>query len=408
MPIDIVMPRLGWTMEEGILVEWLVKDGQTIEPGKIVFTVETDKALNEVESIDGGIVYIPAGSPPPGTNMPVGTVIGYLLEPDEPAPEYTAPDLEAIGSTTPGQTATAPPSPTRPPPSPKPAGAVTISPRAQRKAAELGVDWTQLQGSGRSGRIVERDVIAAVDGAPAALTAGNQREALSPVRKITADRMSNSARTAAPVTLNTEVDATEIVRLRTQLKQDSSNKVVPTYNDFLVKATAEALTEHPDLNARLHNSAAGVPAEIERFSSVHIGVAVDGDRGLLVPVLRDVQAKTVNEIATESAELLGAAVSGRVNLDALKGGTFTITNLGMYDIDNFSPIIDLPQCAILGVGRIVPKLVVIDAAAEQTGIRHMMGLSLTFDHRLVDGAPPARFLQRLKQLIEQPHVWLDP
>jgi pyruvate dehydrogenase E2 component (dihydrolipoamide acetyltransferase) len=163
---------------------------------------------------------------------------------------------------------------------------------------------------------------------------------------------------------------------------------------------AVALAEHPLLNARLDGN------EIVISGGVHIGLAVDNERGLLVPVIRDVQAKRLRQIASESAALVEKARGGTLSPDALQGSTFTITNLGMYEIDAFTPIINLPECAILGVGRIKPKQVVIDADTEQVAIRHMMFLSLTFDHRLVDGAPAARFLQRVKRFIEQPYLWL--
>ena len=174
--------------------------------------------------------------------------------------------------------------------------------------------------------------------------------------------------------------------MRKQLKEDGSQPV-PSYNDLLAKLIAQALLEHPMLNARFEGDT------IVQAATVNIGVAVDTDRGLLVPVLRDVQTKSLRQIARESAALIEQARTGRITVEELQGGTFTITNLGMYEIDAFTPIINLPECAILGVGRIVPKQVVVDAEAERVAIRHMVFLSLTFDHRLVDGAPAARFLQ---------------
>jgi hypothetical protein len=208
-----------------------------------------------------------------------------------------------------------------------------------------------------------------------------------------------SAQTAAAVTLVTEADATELVRMRKQLTADPSQPG-PSYNDLLVKLVAQALVEHPAVNARLEDGA------IVQSATVNVGLAVDTDRGLLVPVLRDVQAKSLLQIIQESAALIEATRAGSLDPDELSGGTFTVTNLGMYDIDAFTPIINLPECAILGVGRIVPKQVVVDADAEHVAIRRMMFLSLTFDHRLVDGAPAARFLQRVKQYIEQPYLTL--
>jgi pyruvate dehydrogenase E2 component (dihydrolipoamide acetyltransferase) len=222
---------------------------------------------------------------------------------------------------------------------------------------------------------------------------------ISTVRRTIADRMATSAHTVAPVTLTTEADATELVRLRKQLKDDGSQPA-PSYNDLMARLVAQALLEHPMVNARFDGDT------IVQAATANIGVAVDTDRGLLVPVLRDVQTKTLRQIARESAALVERARTGRISPDDLHGGTFTITNLGMYEIDAFTPIINLPECAILGVGRIVPKQVVVDAEAERVAIRQMAFLSLTFDHRLVDGAPAARFLQRVKQYVEKPYLWL--
>ena len=328
-----------------------------------------------------------------------------------------------------------------------------ISPRARRVAHELGVEWTTLKGSGRTGRIVERDIRAAaimaaspsptqispvakraaeelgVDvsalaaqmpgqritrehveraaqppaaSVPVQAAQGETRTALPRMRQLIADRMANSAHTTAPVTLTTEVDATELVKLRQGLKATSKSdtRPVPSYNDLLAKLVAEALGEHPQLNARIEGD------EIVTSSAVNMGFAVDSERGLVVPVVRDIRAKSIRQIAAEGVALVERARNSTLRTDDVSGGTFTITNLGMYDIDAFTPIINLPQCAILGVGRIVPKQVVVDVEAERVAIRHMLFLSLTFDHRLVDGAPAARFLQQVKKFIEQPYLWL--
>jgi pyruvate dehydrogenase E2 component (dihydrolipoamide acetyltransferase) len=174
----------------------------------------------------------------------------------------------------------------------------------------------------------------------------------------------------------------------------------------MVCLVAHALVEHPQLNAHFEGEMNHRSAMIVQPGVVNIGIAVDTERGLLVPVLPAVQKKSLHQIAQESEVLIEKARSGKIHPDEMKDGTFTITNLGMYDIDAFTPIINLPECAVLGVGRIVPKQVVLEADAEQLAIRHMLFLSLTFDHRLVDGAPAARFLQRVKQLIEEPYLWL--
>jgi len=222
------------------------------------------------------------------------------------------------------------------------------------------------------------------------------------VRRSIAEHMANSARSVAPVTLTCEVDATQLVALRHQVKEDllAENGPVPSYNDMLAKIAGQALMEHPNINARIDGD------DIVFFSSAHVAVAVDTDRGLLVPVLRDVQAKSLRQVARESAVLFEKTRQGKAAYEDLQGGTFTITNLGMFEIEAFTPIIYLPQCAILGVGQIIPKQVVVDIAMEKVAIQQRMTLSLTFDHRLVDGAQAARFLQRIKRLIEKPFLWL--
>ncbi|MGC8825920.1 MAG: 2-oxo acid dehydrogenase subunit E2, partial [Anaerolineae bacterium] len=211
-------------------------------------------------------------------------------------------------------------------------------------------------------------------------------------------RMSASAHTTAAVTLFTEVDASALVQLRESFKQSPlAGGLVPGYNEILVLIVARALQEHPNMNARL------VENRIEQLAAINIGVAVDTERGLLVPVIRDAASKRLRDIVAEFRTLVERARAGQSLPDDLTGGTFTITNLGMYEIDGFTPIINLPECAILGVGRIVEKPVAVNG---QVVIRPRMVLSLTFDHRINDGAPAARFLQRIKQFIERPYLLL--
>ena len=460
MPFEVVMPRLGWNMETGALAEWRKRDGEYVEAGEILFAVESDKAIQEVEALESGILRIPADSPQPGLQVPVGTLLAYLVKSGESVPlKVGATPATAVTPSPPKagaspemvlveQTSVAPSSNAK-----KPA----ISPRARRVADQLGVDWTRLGGSGRTGRIVERDVrqaaatssigrvsplarrvaqevgvdveqlvarspgkrirradveaaarqAASVSPPPATLAIPAQAAPMpvgavvpmTQVRRTIAERMAASAYTTAAVTLTTEANATELVRLRNQLKSNGAQPV-PSFTDLLAKLVAQALTEHPRVNAHLESDA------IVHSVAVHMGIAVDTERGLLVPVLRDVQAKSLRQISQESAILIERARSGQISLDELRGGTFTITNLGMYEIDAFTPIINLPECAILGLGRIVPKQVVVDADAGRVVIQHMMFLSLTFDHRVVDGAPAARFLQRVKQYVEKPYLWL--
>ena len=386
MATEIVMPRLGWTMEEGTLVEWLKQDGDQIQAGDIIFTVESDKAINEVESFDSGTLYIPPDAPQPGDTLPIGAVLGFLLGPGEgpPAAASAPPAVEKEAESSPQPAAPSRPRADRPKGR---KGRSAISPRALRLATELGVDWSTLQGSGRNGRIVERDVRAAAPG-----PSPDRSEAT--IRRTIARRMTESHAETAPVTLSTEADATDFAALRAELD-------IPhlTVNDLFLKLTAVALAEHPGLNASWRDGT------VHRHDEIHIGIAVDAHAGLLVPVITNVGARDLPELARETADLVLKARQGDLEPEHLQGGTFTITNLGAYGIDVFTPIVNLPQCAILGVGRIVSKPAVYQGRVVP---RDMVALSLTFDHRVVDGGPAARFLDTVRRHVERPELWHAP
>jgi pyruvate dehydrogenase E2 component (dihydrolipoamide acetyltransferase) len=273
-------------------------------------------------------------------------------------------------------------------------------------AAEAGLDLRQVTGTGPGGKITRTDVERALQALRAPPPAPPTPEAeilervpLKGVRGIIAERMATSVHTTARVTLMMDVDATEFVDMRERLKARVTEEwsFAPGYNDLLAKVVATALRKFPYMNARLTEDA------IEYLAPINMGMAVDTERGLLVPVIRDADKKSLRQFGTEFRELAGRARDGRALPDDLTGGTFTITNLGMYDVDAFTPVINLPEAAILGVGRITPKPVVRDG---QVVVRHMWTLCLVFDHRLVDGAPAARFLQYIKDLIEEPYLWL--
>ena len=460
MPFEIVLPRLGWTMESGSLNKWFKQDGEYVEAGEMLFAVEADKAVQEVEALESGILRISPDAPQPGQEVPVGTLLGYLVQPGEPIPlqvgssrfhiadaDRSAPDSArqeefSAAVTVPGLTTSATQEVTPDAPGHRVSLKVITSPRARRVAAELGIDLTVVKGSGRNGRIVERDVIRAAaqmdfldqslagesvagvgkdtilesesgvqgedgKGVIVQREATTIRESLfsvegigssSHTRRVIARQMAKSAQTTAAVTLSTEVDATHLVEIREGFKKAPLPRdIVPTYNDILVLMASRVLQEHSNMNARLVND------RIELLPDINIGVAVDTERGLLVPVIRDVQSKGLAQIAAELQELATRVREGQSLPDDLAEGTFTITNLGMFEIDAFTPIINLPECAILGVGRIVEKPAVVNGLIS---VRQMIILSLTFDHRLNDGAPAARFLQRIKQFVEQPYLWL--
>ncbi len=301
---------------------------------------------------------------------------------------------------------------------------IKVTPVAQRVASKAGVDLRTVMGTGPGGKITKEDVERAASGerqtpetAQGQVTKDergpivepswgmgpwpevSERVPLKGVRAIIADRMATSVHTTARVTLLMEADATEFTTMRERLKVRVEKEwgYGPGYNDLLAKIVAMALRQFPYMNARL------APDAIERLSRVNLGMAVDTERGLLVPVIRDADKKSLRQFGTEFREMVERARTGRSLPDDLTGGTFTITNLGMYDVLAFTPVINLPEAAILGVGCITPRPVVREG---QVVVRQILMLCLVFDHRLVDGAPAARFLQYIKDLIEEPYLWL--
>jgi pyruvate dehydrogenase E2 component (dihydrolipoamide acetyltransferase) len=459
MAVELFIPKLGQTVEEVTLVSWLVEDGAKVSQGQEVMEVETDKAVFPVEANGKGYIHI--GPYTPGQVLPVLTVVAIIGKEDEKfeiAGETTPAAAEETSAVTEPET----PAPAAAPTNGEEKGRIFASPRArkladtmnvnlsqvtpsgfggmrvaerdvmdylnqapkatpvaQRMAANTGVDLRKLTGTGPGGRIVKEDVQRAgqpvetaapmaVSAAPQAAAAASPQDEviesipLKGVRAIIADRLGTSVHTTARVTLIMEVDATEFVAARERIKAKVSEEwgYTPGYNDLLAKIVAAALRKFPYMNARLTPDSAPTMA-IEILSHVNLGMAVDTERGLLVPVVRDADQKSLRQFGAEFRQMVERARNGRALPDDLSGGTFTITNLGMYEVDAFTPVINLPEAAILGVGRIAPKVVPYNGKAE---IRQMLTLSLVFDHRLVDGAPAARFLQYIKHVIEEPYL----
>jgi len=377
MPVPVTIPRLGWNMEEGTFIEWLKADGSSVCSGEALFRLEGDKATEEIESLDSGTLYIPANGPKPGERVAVGAVIGYLLNTDESAEEISprSPDImpvvkqiaresvhnECVNS--------------------RPNAAPAISPRARRLADRLGIDWSKVSGRGRTGRIRERDIAA---------MACTSAIPPSSLRRAIAARMLESRQGTAPVTLMSLIDATRLVAFRQSFLTLGKPEIVPTFTDLFVKLTASALEKNPMLAAQWTEAGIVPPTRID------IGIAVDTGSGLLVPVVRDVPALALGELASCTRDLIDRARRGTLSASEMQGGSFTITNLGSYGIDAFTPIINPPQCAVLGIGRITRQPVVED---DQVVVRDRVTLSLTFDHRIVDGGPAARFLQTLGSLL---------
>lgn len=444
MPTEITVPRLGWSMEEGVFGEWLKRPGEPVHAGDMIFLLEGEKAATEIESFDSGILCVPDGGPQPGDVVRVGQVIGYLLVEGEPSPEslprvpstpVSSLRQKPTNDTVPQQVqpANRPASPSarrlawelgidlNAVPTPDPTGRVvpedvrfapaeqTISanrkpraiatPRARRQASALGIDWTQIQGTGRNGRIRERDVVAhsttrsshaVVAPHEIAPPASGRYQPASKIRRTLAQRMLAGVHQTAPVTLTTKVEVSAMVALRTEWKRVADQQPIPTYNDILIMVVAQALVEFREINACWYREG------VWQYDGIHIALGIDTEHGLVAPVIHDADRLTVTQIAERSRTLIDQARAGKLSQSQLQGGTFTITNLGMFGMDAFTPVLNLPQAAILGVGRIIREPVVRDDRIE---IGDTMCLSLTFDHRVIDGAPAARWLQRLAEML---------
>jgi pyruvate dehydrogenase E2 component (dihydrolipoamide acetyltransferase) len=422
MAVQIVVPRLGWSMDEGTFSQWLKQDGARVHKGDMLFVIEGDKAAQEIESFDEGILRIAANAPQPGEAVKVGQVIGYLVAEGEPLPAPSAPaarsaepvihpkagpaarrmarqlgvQLHEVAGTGRGGRITSSDVESRSrgngtTPVLKETDRQSSTPRARRAARKLGVDLAAVVGTGRGGRVRERDVLGARPESSLPRAGG--------IRKTIAARLLSSLQATAPVTLNTRADATNLVNWQRRCKLPSDNAVAPTLTDALLRLTTVALAQHPQLNARWQNEQVAV------CSQIHVGLAVDTEAGLLVPVIRNAERLNVQQIALQTSELARRARSGRLSADEMQGGTFTISNLGMYGIDEFTPIINWPEIAILGIGAIRREVAVLDNDAF--AVRSRITFSLTFDHCAIDGAPAARFLQTLCRIVEESERWLE-
>jgi pyruvate dehydrogenase E2 component (dihydrolipoamide acetyltransferase) len=425
---EVVMPRLSDTMEEGTVLRWLKADGEQVRRGEELVEIETDKATMTYESDQEGTLRILAGE---GETLAVGAPIAQIGDDDgEAAPKAAAHETNQTGPAAAPKTDTAQadapardPATQTPPPATSDAGSprVKASPLAKRIAREDGVDLNALTGSGPGGRIVKADVLAAEQQGPAAdpaaapsgmgdaATAGpgaqppSQAPAgtakgetttveLSRTQQTIARRMAESKATIPDFTLRIVVDMQECVALRTELKT-LSHPDAPTFNDMIVKACALALREYPRANGSYRD------ARLQLHSRVNVGVAVAAQDALVVPTVFDADVKSVGEIARETRALAERVRAGTITPPELGGGTFTVSNLGMYGIESFNAIINPPQAAILAVGSLAQRAVVRDG---ELVARHTVALTLSCDHRILYGADAAEFLGRIRELLEHP------
>jgi 2-oxoglutarate dehydrogenase complex dihydrolipoamide succinyltransferase (E2) component len=385
MPQDVIMPKLDLAMTEGTVLEWVKKNGEAVKKGEIIAIIETAKATAEIEAPASGILHVVK---PTGSVVPVLEKIAYIVEPGEELPSEAKP--------------------------PEVAERVKASPQAKKIAKEYNIDLSKVKGTGPDGMITREDVLSYIQKTspppiettettklreevvkPAAPEGEEEMIPLIGWRKIMCERMSYSLRTAAQITTIAEVDATEMVNLRGKLKNEGLDI---TYTAFIVKAVTKALKEFPILNSSL------VDDKIVVKKYYNIGIAVDREEGgLVVPVIHHADKLSLAEIAKRINELAQKAREEKLSIQDVTGGTFTITNVGMFGGIMNTPIINPPESAILGVGAIVKRPVVRD---DQITIRSMMYLCLTYDHRIIQGGQAVRFLQRVRNFIENPHLLL--
>ncbi len=453
MATKIVMEALSPTMEEGRLVKWLKNEGDKIAKGEVLAEVETDKAVMELVARGEGVLRKRILGE--GETTPVGNLVGVIAAPDEdisalvagaggpvkkdeqakPAAEVVAKSEESAGASsvpvTPRESqgeASAPPqqktqrignaAPRREPaPVPEPiteqaphatgngeGGRLRASPLARRLASDSGLDIRRLSGSGPGGRIVKRDIEAAIAAGPqaapaaapsraAAVTGADYEDiALTQIRKTIARRLSESIGPIPTFYLTIEVDMTAVAELREAMKRQGDEFKV-SYNDILLKAVATALEKHPEVNSHWLGD------RIRQFNRVHLGMAVAIDEGLITPVIFDANLKGLAQLSAEATELAAKARSRKLTPEEYTGSTFSVSNLGMFGIDQFTAIINPPEVGIIAAGTMEEKPVVVDG---EVVVRKRMRLTMSCDHRVVDGATGARFLRTLRQMLENP------
>ncbi len=401
MAKEVRLPQLGQTMEEGTIVNCLIKAGDEVKKGDVIFEIETDKATLEMESpADGFVKHILVEV---DQTLAVGESLLVLGDKDEEVPQSFIDSLKDGAPAVPSeaapveQAAPAAPQPAEAPP--QPAGRVIASPRAKKLAGDLGVDLAAVTGTGPAGKITEQDVkqaAASKSAKPAAPAPSAQADVklgatvpLNRLQKITAEKMLKSKREIPCFYLTVKADVTGLIDLRTELNQTSDVKVA--YNDFIIKAVATGLDKYPIMTGQLDGES------IRLAEAIHIGLAISVPDGLVAPILKDVNKKDVKQIARDAKALVERARSNKLAPTDVEGGCITVSNLGAFGIDNFIPIVVPGQCSILGIGQIT------DTCVPDSGniiVRKLMNMTLSVDHKVANGAVAAQFLDFVRKLLE--------
>jgi pyruvate dehydrogenase E2 component (dihydrolipoamide acetyltransferase) len=389
MPVEVTMPKFGLTMHEGTIQRYFKAVGETVNAGEPLYEVETEKVLYEVESPASGIFALALFEE--GATVECGVAIAVIAQAGDDVAAIRARYQVPAAASSNGEVKATSQSASSPAQSKNPTGERRpVSPIARKLATELGVNLDDVSGSGPGGRVTREDVERAAKSAKpgAAMTPESDRHVipLRGMRKTIAERMHQSLRDSAQLTITTEADVSPATELRERIKREFDF----TYTDMLIQAAARALTKHPRMNSRLDGT------NIVSSAEINVGLAISLDDGLIVAVIRDAAHKSLRDIAALTREMGVKARGGKLKLEDITGGTFTITNLGTYGIDAFTPILNPGETGILGVGRIIEKPAIY--RGEMTR-RSMMTLSLTFDHRVIDGAPAAQFLQTVIELF---------
>jgi len=408
MVATMIMQRMSVAMEYGVILKWLKKEGDTVKQGEPIVEIFGEKNEFELESpADGILLKILCDI---DDEIPISEPIAYIGKKGEKVPDVMPKKLNKTTTATPvvstptptvstsklttAAKPTAPPTETR-----QPGGKIKASPRAKKKAKEMGLDLSLIAGTGPDGRIIEKDVLTAQI-VPTATVADDRKvrqvAPMTPLRRTIARRMTQSSHNPH-ITMITEIDMTEVVELRNEINErvQKEHGIRVSFNDIIVKAVADTLERFPKFNATLSGN------DLVMFDEINIGVAMATEDGLIVPTVRDANKKSITQIALETKGFGQRAKKNELKPEELTGSTFTVSNLGPFKVDLFIPVINPPETAILALGQIKKKPVIID---DMIAIRSMMMASCAVDHRVLDGAPAGQFLAALKETLENPFM----